>query len=289
MRLVWQVYAGEYAARGDCEGLLRELRPPSPPPSLLAAFEAQGSRAPSIEEMKRRIDVLGASAGEISDERGQRLILLAARSAAAGRYDEAIAAQTEATAIASKLYGSDLRQHAIATVNLGALFFRASRCVEAFEHYREGILRALHGGASVEDLSGSVENLATAGFEAEKFSETGHTFGIFAELVSPAPAAINFWFLSAAALARAGALADALDRFARALGVHAQMSPREGEAWLELILTVAERLSQQLGDLEKARLRSMLRDFAATAEANGWFESLRKIQGWVALQTTLDL
>jgi hypothetical protein len=147
----------------------------------------------------------------------------------------------------------------------------------------------LHNGVPLEDLGGSINNLATAGFEAGKFSETGHMFSVLADLVSPSPAAINFWFLSVSALAKAGALAAALDGLERAMGVHAQMSPRDSEAWLEPILAVAGGLNQQLGDSEKVRLCSMLRGFSETAEANGWIGSLRKMQEWVALQAALDL
>lgn len=289
MTMVWQMFAREYTARGDCERLLIELRPPPTPTGLLEAWDAQESRAPSIEELKRRADGLSKSGGAVSDERGQALILLASRAASVGRYNEAIEAQTEAAGIAGSLFGTDSKDHAFATINLGALYFRASRHAEAFENYKQGISWALRNGTPVESLGSSVENLATSGFKAGKFNETGHIFGLFAELVSPSPAAINFWFSSASALARAGALAAALDGFERAMGVHAQMSPREGEAWLEPILAVARGLSQQLGDSEKVRLCSMLRGFLETAEANGWIKSLRKMQGWVALQSALNL
>jgi hypothetical protein len=67
------------------------------------------------------------------------------------------------------------------------------------------------------------------------------------------------------------------------------MNPQECEAWLEPILAVARGLSQQLGDSEKVRLRLILQGFSGTAVANGWFESLRKLQDWVALQAALNL
>jgi tetratricopeptide (TPR) repeat protein len=289
MKMAWQVFAGECVTRGDCERLLWELCPPPTPANLLTASEAQELKTPSINEMGQRADNLDESAGKVSDERGQSLILLAARSAAAGQYEKAIAAQTEAARIASELYGPDSRQYGIATVNVGALFFRASRYAEAFEHYRKGIIRALHDGASVDELSGSMKNMVTAGFKTQKFSETGHSFGIFAELVSPLPAAINFWFIASAALARTGDLAEAVDVFARALALHSEMSPQEGEAWLEPILIHAGGLSQQLDTSEKARIRSILRDLANTAKTKGWFESLRKTPRWMALQVALDL
>jgi tetratricopeptide (TPR) repeat protein len=288
MRVAWQAFAEEYAGRDDCERLLIELCPPPPATGLLEAFKAQESRAPSIEEMKRRADSFGTSAGPVSEERGQALIMLAARAAAAGRYDEAIAAQTEVVAIAGELYGSGSRQRAIATINLAALFFRALRYTEAFEHYSEGISQALREGAPVQALGGSVENLATAGFEAGKFTETGHTFRVFAELVSPSPAAFTLWFISVSALARVGNLTDALDGFEQALSVHAQMDHREGEPWLESIVTVAGGLIRQLDDAEKRRLRSMLLRLAEKAQAAGWSNSLHKLEGWLALQAALN-
>jgi tetratricopeptide (TPR) repeat protein len=289
MKLAWQTFAEEYTLRVDCERLLAELRPPLPISGLLEAFDAQGARSPSIDEMKRRADTLGKSTEADSDERGQALILLAARAASAGQYDEAIAAQSEAAAIASNLFGSSSMQYAIATINLAALFFRASRYAEAFEHYRAGTLRALRGGAQIEALGGSVMNMATAGFEAGKFSETGRAFSACAEFVSTSPAAINVWLISASALTRAGELTDALDGFERAMAVHAHLSPQEGEAWLSPILAFAGTLGRRLGHSEKVRLRSMIQGYTETAEAKGWSEFLRQLQEWRELQDILSL
>jgi tetratricopeptide (TPR) repeat protein len=114
---------------------------------LLAAYDAQGEAATSVGEMQRRADIVRASDSAISDERGHALILLAARAASAGDYDRAVSAQSEAAQIANRLYGADSAQHSIATVNLGAIFFRAGLWAEAFENYRRGVIAAVKGGA----------------------------------------------------------------------------------------------------------------------------------------------
>ena len=127
----------------------------------------------------------------ISSEAGQALIRLAAEAAAAGDYDRAIAAQRQAVEMAGRLFGDDSDENAIATVNLGSLYFRAQRPAEAFDSYRDGLERLFARGAA-SDLHGqALDNLLASGMTAGRTAETGQALLTLAKYGKAWPGSIN--------------------------------------------------------------------------------------------------
>lgn len=225
----------------------------------------------------------------ISSEAGQALIRLAAEAAAAGDFDRAIAAQRQAVEMAGRLFGKDSDENAIATVNLGSLYFRAQRPAEAFDSYRDGLERLFARGAA-SDLHGqALENLLDSGMTAGRTAETGQALLTLAKHGKAWPGSINLAKPAAMAFVTAGHFPEALDAFEVALACQAGMDAPDARRWVRSIMGMALGLAENVKGPERARLASLVTVFAANAAKGGWNDAFVAAPQWAKLANDLAL
>jgi len=269
--------------------LLRKLALAPRDAGLIDAFKALAGRASSVAALRADAETAKTESGGDSDAAGQALILVAARAAAAGDFDTAIPAQTEAVAIAGRLFGLDSMQRSTAILNLGALQFRAKRFSEAFDAYSEGLERLFLDGASVDRLGGPLQNAFKAGIEAERFVEAGQFMTLLANRSGASPAKINFGAMASSALLRADMPRDAVVAFESALSVVGAMETREAADWIETVIDMASMFVGRLKTPEAMALTEALRLLESRAEVAGWGQALRERPAWAKLLSDLEV
>jgi tetratricopeptide (TPR) repeat protein len=269
--------------------LLHKLAPASRDAGLIDAFKALAGRASSVAALRAEAEAARAESGGDSDVAGQALILVAARAAAAGDFDTAIPAQTEAVAIAGRLFGPDSMQRSTAVLNLGALQFRAKRFSDAFDAYREGLERLFVDDASADRLGQALQNAFQAGIEAKRFVEAGRLMTLLANRSGASPATINLGAMASGALLRADMPRDAVIAFASALSVFGDMESGEAAEWIETVTDMAKMFVGRLKTPEAVALAEALRCLESKAEVAGWGHALCERPAWAKLLSGLEV
>jgi tetratricopeptide (TPR) repeat protein len=276
IRAAWATFVpGEWP---DQKVLLRKLAPPLRDAGLIDAFKGLAGRAAPVASLKAMAEEAQASAAGDSDAAGQALIMLAARAAAAGDFDQAITAQTEAAAMAGRLFGDASFQRAIAILNLGSLYFRAARYGESFDAYRHGLERLYVDGTVADRFGQALQNVMEAGLRSERFVETGRLLETLADRSGTAPSAINLGGMASVALARAKLPGDAIAAFNKALALHAAMPSQQAAIWVEPIAYVIAKLSAHIEEPHRSALADCLAAIQQRSETGDGATPSRRFQ-----------
>ncbi|MFC9683615.1 tetratricopeptide repeat protein [Streptomyces sp. NPDC056948] len=168
----------------------------------------------------------------LSDTLGEDVVRRAVDARAEGRFTEAAEAQAEAVEIAARLFGTESKEYATALINLGSLQFSDGRLAEAFHNYRAGLLLVLDGtAAELDRLGGSVQNLMSAGWQANLRAQTAQTLATLAERAGPSEHAINLWIFSVLSYAGAGQRSHALGGIERIVGIYTALNLTDRRRW----------------------------------------------------------